>query len=140
MPDNILVPMDDSELAEQALEYAVENNPESTLTLVHAYGMEKGPGRGSVMFVDDEALEAAREHATTIFDKAEQLASKAGHEGDIETVAEEGDPEKVISKHAEDADAVIMGSHAREGTSRVLLGSVAEKVVRRAPVPVTVVK
>ena len=140
MLDDILVPMDGSELAEQALEYAVENNPEATLTLIHAYGIERGPGRGSVMFVDDEALKAAKDHATTILDDAKQAAVEAGHEGDIETVAEEGDPEKVISKHAADADAVIMGSHAREGPSRALLGSVAEKVVRRAPVPVTVVK
>jgi len=33
-----------------------------------------------------------------------------------------------------------MGSHGREGVSRILLGSVAETVMRRSPVPVTVVR
>jgi nucleotide-binding universal stress UspA family protein len=35
---------------------------------------------------------------------------------------------------------VVMGSHGRDGVSRILLGSVAETVVRRAPCPVTVVR
>jgi nucleotide-binding universal stress UspA family protein len=34
----------------------------------------------------------------------------------------------------------VMGSHGREGVSRILLGSVAETIVRRSPVPVTVAR
>ena len=41
---------------------------------------------------------------------------------------------------ARDIDHVVMGSHGRSGLSRVLLGSVAENVVRRSTVPVTVVR
>jgi nucleotide-binding universal stress UspA family protein len=39
-----------------------------------------------------------------------------------------------------DVDHVVLGSHGRKGLTRVLLGSVAEAVVRRSPVPVTVVR
>ena len=39
-----------------------------------------------------------------------------------------------------DADYVVMGGHGRAGAARFFLGSVTESVVRRAPVPVTVVK
>jgi nucleotide-binding universal stress UspA family protein len=40
---------------------------------------------------------------------------------------------------AEDVDALVVGSHGRDGVTRLLPGSVAETVVRRSPVPVTVV-
>lgn len=132
--------MDDSEQAEEALKYAVEENPAATVTLVHAYGIPEEPGRGAVVYLDDEAIEAARQHAEAIFERGRELAAQAGHEGDIETVAEQGDPEEIITSQAEEADAIIMGSHGRDGATRVLLGSVAEKVVRRSPIPVTVVK
>lgn len=39
-----------------------------------------------------------------------------------------------------DVDHVAVGSHGRSGVSRLLLGSVAESVMRRPPVPVTVVR
>jgi nucleotide-binding universal stress UspA family protein len=40
----------------------------------------------------------------------------------------------------DDAGHVVVGSHGREGLSRLLLGSLAAKVVRRSPAPVTVVR
>ncbi|MFW6265865.1 MAG: universal stress protein, partial [Halanaeroarchaeum sp.] len=39
-----------------------------------------------------------------------------------------------------DVDHVVIGSHGRSGVGRILLGSVAERVVRRSPTPVTVVR
>jgi len=53
-----------------------------------------------------------------------------------------GRPTKVIVEYADDhdIDQIVMGSHGRSGMSRILLGSVAEIVVRRASVPVTVVR
>jgi len=39
-----------------------------------------------------------------------------------------------------DVDHIVIGSHGRSGVSRILLGSVAESVVRRADMPVTVVR
>lgn len=140
MTMRILVPVDDSEQAEEAVKYAIEENPDADLVLIHAYGLPETAGRGAVITLDDKAMEAAKAHAENIFDKFEDVAAESGYEKEIETIAESGDPEKVVTKHAGDADAIYIGSHGREGSSRILLGSVAEKVVRRSPVPVTVVK
>jgi nucleotide-binding universal stress UspA family protein len=140
MPNEILVPVDSSEQAEKALEYAVGENPDASIRLVHAYGLEGRAGRGAVIQLSDQALEAAKERADKVLENAREVAKAAGYEGDIETVAESGDPEAVITAHAGDADAIYIGSHGRDGSARILLGSVAEKVVRRSPVPVTVVK
>lgn len=140
MAKQIIVPVDSSEQSTKALSYAVEEEPDAELTLIHAYGLGTQAGRGAVVQPTSEAIDASEEQAEEVLAAAQDAAVDAGHEGTIETVAEVGDPEKVITAHAEDADAVYIGSHGRKGTARVLLGSVAEKVVRRAPVPVTVVK
>jgi nucleotide-binding universal stress UspA family protein len=141
MVDQILVPMDGSEQAERALEFALEQHPEADVTVLHAYGMgDAAVAQGAVVVMTDEVEAAAEEHAEEIFDRAREIAADAGHEGTLETVAEEGDPETVVPEHAADADIVYVGSHGREGAARVLLGSVAEQVVRRSPSPVMVVK
>lgn len=71
---------------------------------------------------------------------ARQIATRNGR--DVETATEEGDPSRGIlgwiDEH--DVDHVVIGCHGRDGVARWLLGSVAETVVRRAPVPVTAVK
>jgi nucleotide-binding universal stress UspA family protein len=54
----------------------------------------------------------------------------------------EGDPATEIVRYARDADVdrIVMGTHGRTGTERLLMGSVAEKVLRDAPCSVLVVK
>ena len=53
-----------------------------------------------------------------------------------------GDPAEEIVEFAKtkDVDLIVMGSHGLTGIVRVLMGSVAEKVVRRSPVPVLTLK
>lgn len=53
---------------------------------------------------------------------------------------EQGDAAAVITRRARGCDLVVMGSHARRGLDRALLGSVCEAVVRDCPVPVLSVK
>ena len=59
----------------------------------------------------------------------------------IETKVLEGDPWRVIREEAEalPADLLVMGTHGRSGFEHLLLGSVTEKVLRRAPCPVLTV-
>jgi len=66
----------------------------------------------------------------------------ADSDADLETERTVGDPAREIVDYAEDheIDQIVMGSHGRTGATRLLLGSVAELVVRRSPVPVTVVR
>jgi len=54
----------------------------------------------------------------------------------------EGDPATVIAETAEEteADLIVMGTHGRTGLSRIVMGSVAEEVLRRAPCPVLTVR
>ena len=51
-----------------------------------------------------------------------------------------GDPYKIIMKAARAADTIVMATQGRTGLPHLLIGSVAEKVVRHAPVPVLVVR
>ena len=141
MTENILVPMDRSEQSRQTLEYVIDHRPDADITVLHAYGIDDASAaRGAVIVMDDQVREAAKQHATEIFEQAREVAAAAGYDGELDTIAEEGDPARVIADHASDFDAVFIGRHGRGSSAQILLGSVAEKVVRRAPVPVTVVK
>jgi len=61
---------------------------------------------------------------------------------EVEHLLEEGDPAAVILRVVETTpcDLIVMGTHGRTGLSRVLMGSVAEEVVRRASCPVLTLK
>lgn len=58
----------------------------------------------------------------------------------VEAMVEEGSPVKKIVDAARTHDLVVMGTLGRTGISKLLLGSVAERVVRYAPCPVLVVR
>lgn len=60
----------------------------------------------------------------------------------VETRIAEGDPAVCILEAAREvgADMIVMGTHGRTGLGRLLMGSVAEEVLRKAPCPVMTVK
>ncbi|HEY7423523.1 MAG TPA: universal stress protein [Gemmataceae bacterium] len=60
----------------------------------------------------------------------------------VESQVMEGDPVDMILRAAEEthSDAIVMGTHGRTALSRLLLGSVAESVIRKAPCPVLTAK
>jgi nucleotide-binding universal stress UspA family protein len=143
-PENVLVPIDGSTQSDTALQHALDSFDGATLTLLHVinparagYGAQAGIPTSS-----EEWLEEAEDEADALFAGARERAH--GYDVDIETVTEVGNPSRVIVEFTEDEeydiDHVVMGSHGRSGLSRVLLGSVAENVVRRSTVPVTVVR
>ena len=96
-----------------------------------AYGPELGGA---------EWFQAQKEVAEATLESATERAGETGV--DIETHRETGKPARTIVKYADEEgfDHIVIGSHGREGISRVLLGSVAETVVRRSSVPVTVAR
>ena len=69
------------------------------------------------------------------------LAEQPSVTCDEETVIM-GDPVSTIIRVAEEehVDLIVMGTHGRTGLAHALLGSVAEKVVRKAPCPVLTVR
>jgi nucleotide-binding universal stress UspA family protein len=133
----ILVPVDESEQSREALRYAHETFPDGAITILHVIPAE-GYWAG---FVDDPkdvpGYEKAREHADELLETA---GTEVGVE--IETRIEFGDPAMEIVDYAGKGgfDTVVIGSHGRTGAARILLGSVAESVARRSPVPVTIVR
>jgi len=132
----LLVPVDGSEPAREALRYALETFSDPSVTVLNVRG-----GAESRPVTDHDEWEARqRERAEEVFGPAREIAAEHGAE--IETAMEHGEAAKRIVAYTEehDVDAIVMGTRGREGASRLLLGSVAETVVRRAPVPVTVVR
>jgi len=70
------------------------------------------------------------------------LASRGVNEDRIVTTVLDGHPAEEIDKYAgsQDIDLVVIGSHGRKGLDRLLIGSVADKVVRGSRVPVLIVR
>ena len=136
-----LVPTDGSEQATRALEYVLETFPGSKVTVLSVVELQ-GPTGETVApgWFDDEAQSAAERRAEETLEEARALAE--AHDVELETAVGVGSPARSIVDQAEerDVDHVVMGSHGRSGAARLLLGSVAETVVRRSPVTVTVVR
>ncbi|MFB6195695.1 MAG: universal stress protein [Haloplanus sp.] len=138
MPDHVLVPFDGTPKSEDALTFAVEEWPDAAFTLLYVIDpVTSSVRRRALPGSSEEWYEQARETARTQFDEARELAGRT-----FDTRIEVGSPARVIVDVAgEDPfDHVVLGSHGREGVSRILLGSVAEEVIRRSPMPVTVVR
>jgi nucleotide-binding universal stress UspA family protein len=71
-----------------------------------------------------------------------ELASRGVNEDRIVTAVLDGHPAEELDTYAglHDIDLVVIGSHGRKGLDRLLIGSVADKVVRGAKVPVLIVR
>ena len=140
MIEHVLVPIDDSPLAERALDFAMAAHPEADLTVLHVVDYVEESYGAELLLGAEELRERARERARALADDA--LERAADHRGTTTTVTEFGKPATVISEYAGEhaVDLIVIGSHGRSPLSRVLLGDVADTVVRRAPVPVTIVR
>lgn len=139
MIERILVPLDGSEMGFRALEYTLENHPDTAVTVLHVAG-EPSPMMGKAIRIalETDVEEAAREVASEIFERARSIASEFDRE--LTTAVALGNPSRQIIEKAEDFDAVVMGSHGGDLQSSLLMGNVASKVSGRAPVPVTLVR
>lgn len=139
---HVLVPMDFSPYAEQALDYAITlaQPLQARVTLVHVLQMPAvvnidGNMWPSSTFIDD--LEAAVRRDLEAYLTRVTAAGLTG-----EYVIVQGIPfqEILATARARQVDLIVMGTHGRTGLAHVLLGSVAEKVVRLAPCPVLVAR
>jgi nucleotide-binding universal stress UspA family protein len=139
MISRVLVPMDDSEMAEHALEYAIEAHPDAEITVLHIVGEPSAMmGEAVGLALEDDFEAAAQEQASVVLDRAREIAAEHGVE--IETEVALGKAAKAIVNQAADFDTVVVGSHGGSLRERLLVGNVAQKVFRHSPVPVTVVR
>ena len=144
MASHVLIPIDDSDRSTAALEFALEEYPSARFTALHvidpseiyaATGLETGSLSNYERIRDEHETQAEN-----LLETARRRAADAGVELETEYVI--GDISETIVDYVEDhsVDHVVVGSHGRTGASRILLGSIAELVARRSPVPVTIVR
>ena len=133
----ILVPFDGSDQSEYALDVAVESFEDDKILLLHvvepfADHTEAG-GYTSQRY--EQEIDAAEEMLSDVIDSIPEGKT-------VESEIRYGRPAQEIVNVADElaVDAIVIGSHGRDGAKRLLLGSIAESVIRRANVPVTVVR
>ncbi len=143
MSRQILVPVDGSPKSLEGLKYAVTTYPEDKITVLsvmtpHAAWNDGDRPLSQAQF--ENWYDRAQEEAEDVLDDARELAGDHGVE--ITTEVDVGEPWRAIVEYAEenDIDHVIMGSHGRDDDSPLPLGSVAETVMRRSPVLVSIVR
>jgi nucleotide-binding universal stress UspA family protein len=138
----IIVPTDFSELSRPAwdLTQRLAKALGSEVVLVHVF--VDPPVYGDPPAVTS-AWEAVLDAQKWVADELERWADRARKAGiDVRTVVLTGSAASEIVRHAteERADAVIMGTHGRTGLGRMVLGSVADRVIHTAPCPVLTVR
>ena len=138
MTRRVLVPVEGSAQSADAVAFAASEWPDAQLTLLHV--IDPLEGGYSLDTVREGAEEWHREQKLQAKDLFADLTE--GVESEVSTRIETGRPARTILDVIDETgvDHVVMGSHGRSGVSRILLGSVAEDVVRESPVPVTIVR
>lgn len=144
MGQHVLVPVDGSDQSEKAFEYVLDEVPEPKITLLHVINPVNVMSYGGDDSFDakgyQEEVKRRRDREEAMLEEYRATATARGIE--VETLLTTGKPAKRILEtvEANDIDLIVMGSRGRSGVGRVLFGSVAETVTRRASVPVTIVR
>jgi nucleotide-binding universal stress UspA family protein len=137
----ILLPTDFLPHAEHALKIAADlartYDAELMLLHVHEVGAFELPN-GYVTNMPSE-LDRMYEQLNQRLAELEQRAREIGARR-VHTRVVQGPILKEIASFASDYDLIVMGSHGRKGIEHLLLGSVAESVLQRAPCPVLIVR
>lgn len=135
----ILVPTDGSEFTKYAVDKAMELAKLSGGKVTALYVLDRSiyansPMDTAVINVYD-TLEKEGSYATSyVVEKGKELNVE------VEEKLIEGVPAKIILQESEEYDVIVMGTLGRTGISKLLMGSVAEKIVQNAKCPVMVAK
>lgn len=143
---NILLATDGSAASEHAAELAVALAGKSHARLTALYVIDPYPylGVGEASAVGFQAyMGNAYEHAAQAHAKIAALCAQSDANVDLQLRrGEDASAAENIVRTAveEDVDLIVVGSHGRTGISRLMLGSVASRVVAASPVPVLVAR
>jgi len=138
-PQRVLVPLDGSPQAQEALTYATETFPEAEIVVVHVLNPSAGKTDIEGIMTDTAGVvDEQQQFAQKLFEEARETAGDRIVDSEVLAGRAANEIVKYVADH--EIDAIVMGSHGRDGAARLLLGSVSETVVRRSPVPVTVVR
>lgn len=134
MYSEILVPTDGSQGAQLALEHALELARKYDATVHALYVVDTRIGRSGPLreYLRQEGRKAVR--------RATAIGAQSGV--DVQTKVLEGVPHTEILDYGitHGIDLVVLGTHGRTGIDHVVMGSVAERVVRHSPIPVLTVR
>ncbi|ELY49405.1 universal stress protein [Natronorubrum sulfidifaciens] len=136
MYQDLLLATDGSEGARQATEHAIELAAQLDATLHILSVSEEGPHSSEKQ---DRMRTDPESEATDALENADRAATDAGLE--TTTTVRHGVAQEEIVAVAETnpIDMIVMGTHGRTGLDHLVVGSVAEEVVRNAPVPVVTI-
>jgi nucleotide-binding universal stress UspA family protein len=140
----ILVPVDGSAISARGLKEAVRmcRGSPAKLCLVHVVEAQQAVVVPEVGTEIVPVLDALKQAGRRTLAKAEATVRRSGLKSEIKLVEDYAGPTSdAIVRQARrfHADLIVMGTHARRGVARALLGSDAELVVRKSPVPVLLV-
>ncbi len=137
----ILCPIDHSDCSKEALRYAVTfaMKDKAKLLLLHVIDIRsfnEGLDAMSTQIPNEETIEQLR---VKLLDC---IPVEIRDDMDIEAIVAQGIPfaEIISTAKEKEIDMIVIGSHGRTGISHMMLGSVSEKVVRKAPCPVLTVR
>ncbi len=143
---NILCPLDFSENSQEALQYAMHlmlKDDDATLYLVHVVDSRVFDYSGP-MYEQEVPLMRVELDQSTREQLEKKLLAEVPEEiqNRVETTILFGVPflEIIMAAKDKNIDLIVIGTHGRTGLAHMIMGSVAEKVVRKAPCPVLSVK
>ena len=138
---NILCPVDHSDCSKEALKYAVSFaiKDNSKLYLLHVIDIrtfDESINAMTPQIPDDKTLAQLK---TKLLDC---IPEEMRDDMNVEALVVQGIPfvEIISTAKRNDVDMIVLGSHGRTGISHMMMGSVSEKVVRKAPCPVLTVR
>ncbi len=138
----ILVPLDGSELSESALTHVIDITPDFHAVEVVLIRVREPLDPNVIGTLDAKVAveldEAYRDEAARYLDKVVETLKEKGIAAKTEVLS--GNPAEEIIKYSQknDIDLIIMSTRGRSGISRLVFGSVAEKVIRNSTVPVLI--
>jgi nucleotide-binding universal stress UspA family protein len=150
MYQRMLVAVDGSETSEVALDHALQlaREQRAQVRVVHVVETLKYltvSSAGGYPFDPAPLIEALRDEAREILARAAAKARDAGVVAEVEMLEDLQAPGRVAAIVVQEAarcnaDLVVLGTHGRRGFDRLLLGSVAEALIRIAQTPVLLVR
>ncbi len=139
----ILAPVDFSEVSHQSLDEATSLAGQLGASVVILHAVEPVYFAGTMFGPEINVPHLVEEQRRAAKSAMEKMLGRLQKKGIAATgLVETGIPQDVILKTAEakNCDLIVMGTHGRSGVTHLLLGSVAEKIVRSAKCPVLTVR
>lgn len=139
----ILVAVDDSPFAQRAARMAIElaEATKAEIAFVHVFDAAATPA-GAWGFPADRISAMSELAGKRLLKKfRDRVSERLGSRSRVHDFLESGSPASAIVAVAKkwNADLIVMGSHGRGKVKRILMGSVSQEVLRKAPCPILVI-